>query len=150
MALKALTMDRVVDYVSDLDPAKGTDSEATEATVFQLGVLSARQMQTLKDAASSFRPDPNPEDSENPDMIAEFRPNHSTLLMVQYGLKGWKRFFDSDGDEVRLSFVQRQLGGKPYQVVSEECLDMLGQELIRELAEKIEDLNKPEQVDLKT
>lgn len=151
MAIRAISMDQTVDYVSDLDPAKGTEKEQDEATIFVLGTLSARQLTIIKDSATSFRPDKDSPDFDpkNPQMVAEFRPNESTYLMTQFGLRGWKRFVDLVGNEVEFRTVQRQVGGKSYQVVHPDCMDQLGQELIRELAEAIEKLNTPTEVELK-
>lgn len=151
MAIRALTMDQVIDYVSNLDPSKDTDREAEEATVFKLGTLSARQMTQIKDSATSFKPDrENSQDPKNPDMVAEFRPNQSTYLTVQFGLRGWERFCDSEGNEVPFKTTRKQLGGKEVTCAHDDSLDRLGQELMRELAERIEKLNTPTEADLKT
>ncbi len=151
MAIRALTMDQVQDYVSDLDPSKGTDKEADEATVFKLGTLSARQMTQIKDASTSFKPDrENSEDPKNPDMVAEFRPNQSVYLTVQFALRGWDRFVDFEGNEVAFKTIKKQLGGKEILCAHDDALDRLGQELMRELSEAIEKFNTPTEIVLKT
>lgn len=151
MAIKAVSMDTRVEYVSKLDPAKGTDRELDDGTVFTLGTLTNRVQSAIKDKATSFRQDPERDaDDENPDMIAEFRPNESTYLMVQFGLRGWNRFIDTDGGEVKFETTQRQLGGQSYTVVSPKSMDRLGLELTRELAEEVEKLNTPEKDEAKS
>lgn len=150
MAIRAISMDQVVDYVSDQDPAKGTDKEATEATIFKLGTLSGRQNTSIKDQATSFRPDKDSPDPKSPDMVAEFRPNQCAYLMVQFGLRGWERFLDARGNEVPFETTKKQLGGREVVCASDESMDRLGQELIRELSEQIEKLNSVEEPEPKS
>ena len=149
MAIRAVTMDQVVDYVSKEDPAKGTPQEADDATFFQLGTLSARMQAKVKDAATSFRADPESVDPKNPQMTAEFRPNESVILMVKFGLKGFRNFKDSNGNDVPFKTEQFHLGGQSFLVVSDDTLNFLGLELIRELSEVIEKSNTPNEADLK-
>lgn len=147
MAIKGISMDSTLEYVSDLDSAKGTDRELDDGTRFILGTLTSRVQTGIRDKSTAFRQD---QDGDEVGLTAEFRPNESTYLTVQFGLKGWKNFLEQDGEnEIPFKTIQRQFGGKTYTVVSPESMDRLGLELTRELAGEIDKLNQPTQEEAK-
>jgi hypothetical protein len=145
MAIKGLAMDSITEYVSNLDPVKGTEQEAGEATVFMLGPLSARVQALIKDAATSYRP--NEEDADT--VVGEFNPNKVTYLTVQYGLRGWKNFQAADGSDLKFETITKQHGGTAYVIVAPDSMDLLGLGLIRELSEQIEKISTPADIELK-
>ncbi len=143
MAIKGISMDATQDYVSDLDPAKGTDREKDDSTIFILGTIASRVQTGIRDKSTAFRQEKESEEAEAA-MTAEFRPNESTYLTVQFGLKGWKRFLELDGEgEIEFKTINKQSGGRSYIVASPESMDRLGLQLMRELAEAIDKLNSP-------
>ncbi len=143
MAIKGISMDSTLEYVSNLDPAKGTEREYDDGTVFILGTVAGRVQTSIKDKSTAFRQDTESA-PEDPTMTAEFRPNEATYMTVQFGLRGWKRFLESDGQgEIQFKTIQKQLGGTGWTVASPEAMDRLGLELMRELAEEIDKLNSP-------
>lgn len=146
MAIKGLSMDSTVEYVSDLDPAKGTEREAEDATFFILGPLSGRAYSMVKDSATGYRTDP---DSEIGEVKAEFKPNEVAYLTTQFGLRGFRNFMGDGGNEIPFKTANKQLGGQPFVVASPESMDVLGLELIRELSGVVEELSKPSEVELK-
>lgn len=152
MAIKGLSMGSTTEYVSKLDPAKGSDRELEDGTVFVLGTMSSRVQAAIKDKATAFRQDPDSKGVEDadPEMIAEFRPNESVYLTVQFGLRGWRHFLDDAGNEIKFETVKRQLGGQTYDVVAPACMDSLGLELARELSDRITKLNEPEKAEAKS
>ena len=143
MAIKGISMDSTAEYVSKLDPAKGTDRENEDGTKFVLGTIASRVQTGIRDKSTAFRQDKEIE-GDDPTMMAEFRPNEATYLTVQFGVRGWKNFLEPDGDnEIPFKTINRQFGGTSYTVVSPESMDRLGLELLRELAEEIDKLNSP-------
>lgn len=147
MAIRMVRMDERVRYVSDQDPAKGTDREDMDATVFVLRPLSSRVMSAIKDKATNFRRDPASQE-DDPEMIAEFRPNECNYLTAQYGLAGIERLVGPDGNEAAFQTVRKSLGGVEYDVASPKILDLLPLEVLREIGERVEALSTPSEADL--
>lgn len=152
MAMRAISMDAIKRYVSVSDPSKHTDEkakagepnrEATDATVFLLGPIPARVQTMINDVATSSKQDD--EDA----MVFEFHPNEASYLRCQFGLRGFERFLDQGGNEVAFKTTNRQLGGQAHVVAAPEIMDMLGMDLIRELASEIEKFNELNQADRK-
>lgn len=143
MAIKGISMDSTEEYVSDLDPAKGTERESDDGTIFILGTIASRVQTGIRDKSTAFRQEKEG-GGDDSSLTAEFRPNESTYLTVQYGLRGWKKFLEADGEgEIQFKTCSRQFGGTSYTVASPESMDRLGLELMRELAEEIDKLNSP-------
>jgi hypothetical protein len=133
MSLVGLRQDATREFQSDLDKGKGTP----EATVFTLGTLTARVQVYLRDQATKFKPDP-----ENPgEVVAEFLPNHSAFETVRFGLKGWANFKDDEGKDVPFNTENQKLGGRDHMVVDEDSMDFLHGDVIRELAEALNEIN---------
>ncbi len=63
------------------------------------------------------------------------------LELIRFGLKGVENFKDKTGNDIKITFVNRIVGGIPYQVVSETFLNTIPMLVIRELADKIYELN---------
>ena len=133
MSLVGLRADATREFQSSHDPAKGTD----DATVFTLGTLTARVQVFLRDQATKFKPDP-----ENPDkVIADFLPNSAAYETVRFGLRGWRNFKDEKGNDLPFKTVKKNLGGREYEFVSEESIELLHADIIRELSEELSKLN---------
>jgi hypothetical protein len=141
MSLVGIRRDATITFESKFDPARGTE----EATQFTLGTLTARVQVYLRDQATKFKPDPENEAN----VIAEFLPNASSYETVRFGLRGWERFRDEDGNDLPFSTVKKQVGGVEYEVVSEDTMDALPIDVIREIAEKLNEVNALTEVEAK-
>lgn len=145
MSLVGLRTDATRDFSVSIDPAfekavdgkRGKLKDGAEATVFTLGTLTARVQVYLRDQATKFKPDPDNDDK----VIAEFNPNAAAYETVRFGLKGWSGFTDEDGNELKISHVDKQLAGRTYKVVNEESMDLLHADVIRELSEELTKVN---------
>jgi hypothetical protein len=134
MALVGLRIGATRSFQSKTDPAKGTE----EATTFHLKTLSSRVHMDLRDRATKFVPNP-----ETPDtMAAEWRPNLIAHDTVRFGLGGWENFTDEDGNDLPFDTVKRVVGNATYECVSDDCMDYLNPELIRELSDAINAANE--------
>jgi hypothetical protein len=63
--------------------------------------------------------------------------NHTNIEAVRFGLKGWKNFKDTHGNDIPFKTVKRHTNGRTYHVVVDECLERLGIQDIRELGQEI-------------
>jgi hypothetical protein len=124
-----------------MDPGKGTDDE----TIFTLGTLTARVQVFLRDQATKFRPDPDNEDK----VVADFSPNAAAYETTRFGLNAWANFKDEDGNDLVITHVERQLAGRTYKVVSEESMDLLHADVIRELSEELTKVNSLSEKEVK-
>lgn len=145
MSLVGLRADATRDFSVSLDPAfeeakdgkRGKLKEGAEPTLFTLGTLTARVQVYLRDQATKFRPDPDNEDK----VVAEFNPNAAAYETVRFGLRAWSNFTDEAGSELAIVLVDKQLAGRGYKVVSEESMDLLHADVIRELSEELTKVN---------
>jgi hypothetical protein len=133
MSLVGLRADATREVELSFDPAKGTD----DATRFILGTLTARVQVYLRDQATRFKPDPDNDDK----VVAEFSPNAAAYETVRFGLKGWHNFKDDKGNELVPKFEKKALAGRDYEVLTEETMDLLHADIIRELAEELGKVN---------
>ncbi len=133
MSLVGLRSDSTRDFQVNADPGKGTP----DATVFELGTLTARVQVYLRDQSTKFKPDP---DNEG-EVIAEFLPNFSAFETVRFGLRGWTNFKDEDGNDIKFKTVKKVLSGREYDVVEEAAMDWLHADVIRELSEELTKVN---------
>ncbi len=138
MAIKALNLAIEKSYVSDLDPAKGTPSEAKEATIWKIGALDSRTMAFLKDATTKFSVSPSSMSGDNPSVDTAVARAQQQFDTVAFGLRGWSNFKDAEGNDIKFETRKRMIGGsKEYRVVLDHLVSMIPEELISELAEQI-------------
>lgn len=130
MALIGITLDTTREYVSDLDPAKGSD----EATVFVLGTLDSRIFGMIRDKATTMSVDPT---DPNGEVNTTINVNEVAFTTAMYGLKGWKNFRDGKGNDIKFATIKRTHGNQSYTVVDPEVLKRLPSVVIMELAEQI-------------
>lgn len=131
MAIRTLCLDREWDYESKHDPARGTP----EATVFTLGVLSARLLSWVMDNQLTWSQKGEDEESAEMRMLA----NTASYEVVRYGLRGARNLQDSEGNDVQLRHVKKHVAGQDVQAVGDDVLRTLPIDLVRELAEQIRD-----------
>lgn len=129
MALKAITRNRVRQFESDFDDAKGTD----QATVFTVGALSPRLSAMIRDKSTSIGASASSEET-----TVNVNINSANLEFVRYGLKGWTNFVDEDGNLVEFTTSRDKDGNE---VASEESISALAEPVIQELAREINDFN---------
>lgn len=130
MALKAYSLAQSREIQSTLDSAFGTP----EASTFVLGAIDVFVNTAIFDKSLKFS-------SNDGGDVAQVMLNEMNLEMVRFGLKGWRNFKGVDGNDTPFQVSNRTVLGKTYQVVSDDCLQMLGIELIRELAGEIRKFN---------
>lgn len=130
MAIKALQLDTVRDYESVLDDARGTP----EATVWKIGTLDSRTSGRIKDSFTRFIVDPNAPDEEVSTSLSQSDVNYQR---VQYGLKGFERFRDAKGNDIKFQTVSRRHGGKSYDIVADSVMALIPEAIIAELAFEI-------------
>lgn len=128
MAVKALSMNKEINYVSENDDAKGTDGE----TVFILRAISARTVALIRDKSTRFV---NVGEGKEPEI--EMNLNTANLEMVRYGLKGFRNFYSNEGEVAFLT--EKDAFGEV--VVKEETLNAIPADLIQELARAIQGFN---------
>ena len=133
MAIKALTLSSVQVIESDSDPARGT----ADATKFTIGAIDAFVSAYVFDRTLTFS------DSDAGGIAtAQVKMSEANLEAVRFGLRGWENFRDDRGNDVPFTTTDRIVLGKRYVAVADECLAVLGQDLVRELANAIRRINE--------
>lgn len=135
MSIIGLSLEATRPYQSRLDPAKGTD----EATVFRLGTLDSRIMGKIRDLATTINVDPSQPDDE---VETSINQNEVFFQTVSYGLKGWEKFKDKNGNDIEFATITRRHSGQVYQIVDPDKLKLLPQSIIVELAQEIQKDNE--------
>lgn len=136
MPIKVINLTDTLEYESQFDTAKGTDS----ATVFSLVPLPNRINAVLKDRATKFT------SSAGGGMVADFRANDVALDIVRFGLKGIKRLEDAKGKPVKFHTQEYNFNGTQYPVVHDDLLDVIPLDVLRELSAQINSMSVvPEQ-----
>jgi hypothetical protein len=141
MALVAMTTHDTVDYVSDLDPAKtkenGKDVIAEGATVFKLKPLDVFLMGHIYDNASVLRGAPGSQE-----VGIHTRVNQTNIETVRHGLAGLDNFADAKGNAIIFKTQKASVNGRPYDVVEDRIMNMLGVRLVAELADKVKSISE--------
>jgi hypothetical protein len=142
MPIIGITLDAERDFVSKFDTARGTPEEA----VFKIGTLDSRIFGMIRDRATTMDVDPtNPEAT----VATSVNANAVAFETVQYGLRGWRNFNDSQGQPIEFRTVKQSRGGKSYTVVDPELLRRMPQAVLMELAEEIRRENEVSGVEAK-
>lgn len=136
MALKALSMDKTIEFQSSLDPDKGTEN----ATVFVIKALSARQVAKIRDKSTKFRTDGKGDET---DILMEMHT--ANYEFVRHGLKEWRNFQDENGNDALLEMETFE--GR--EVVKHSSMDRLQSDVIQELAARITGFNSLEEDEVK-
>ena len=138
--IKALDLGSVVDYVSK------TDTEEPK-TIWKLGILDTRIRKQLEDVAWEYETDPSQPGSAK--AKASFNLGKSELDFVAFGLKGFEGFTKADGKTVYFKTDDRNVNGKIYHIVADDVLKIIPGDIIRELAEKIKNINNVDEEERK-
>jgi hypothetical protein len=154
MALIAMSSSDVLDFVSDLDPAKSQKSTLIDpndpskgeimdevigsgATVFELKSLDVFLMGYIYDNASTL----SGEQGSNAIGI-HTRMNQTNIEAVRHGLVGFRNFADAKGKHIQFSTQSIVVNGRKYEVASDDTVTRLGIRLIQELASKIKEISE--------
>ncbi|MEJ6846753.1 hypothetical protein [Sinorhizobium fredii] len=154
MALIAMTVSDTVEYVSDLDPAKGQKSVPLDpkdpskgeiikdvvnegATVFMLRPLDVFLMGHIYDNASMLS------GKQGDDTVGiHTRVNQTNIDAVRHGLAGFKNFAAKNGNQLRFKTQKAVVNGRQYDVVHDDIMNSFGVKLIAELADKIKEISE--------
>ena len=156
MALIAMTTSDTVDYVSDLDPSKkrvkkpGKSSEAggeapdveevvieEGATTFKIRGLDVFLMGYVYDNASTLSGKQGSDD-----VGIHTRMNQTNIECVRHGLTGFTNFANAKADQVVFKTQKHVVNGRPYDVVADAIMNMLGVRLVQELASQIKKISE--------
>lgn len=152
MAMIAVSMDDILDYVSNRDPSKkmiqvplnikneqGEDLfdlveeiDWDSATVFELGPLDQRTHHRLVDNAMKV----------SQGQGIQMNVNQTNYEVVRFGLRGWRNFLDKDGKPVKFLTDKVPVGSATYNAVNDQTMSALGHDLIKELAARIKQLSQ--------
>lgn len=123
MALTAMSVSDTWVFESDRDPDKGTEN----ATKFTLGTLDVFLKGHIFDSATEISGQGS----------ITIHTNKTNIEAVRFGLKGWSNFRDKAGNDVPFKTLKRNVGGRSYDVVSDETLNRLSLDDIQELGQAI-------------
>jgi len=142
MALKALNINSVWDYVSRLDPDKGV--EGGSPTVFTLRVLDSFVMGRVNDQVTEF--DATGVDPDDPDgqvgMKTRVNMNAAAVDACRFGIVDIKNWQNDDGSP--RPFNSRRLtlpGGRVYRVAEDSVLERLPNAILNELFQELQRQN---------
>jgi hypothetical protein len=162
MALIALTTGDLVKFVSDQDPAKTktkvpndpTDATKGEkevesidyqtATVFYVRPLDVFLMGAIYDGASELTGRQGQEE-----IGIHTKVNKTNIEAVKFGLSKWENFADANGKSVNVKTEKMTRNRREYEVVDDATINMLGIQLVQELANKIKSISEVSKVALK-
>jgi len=144
-----LSLDATREYVSDKDPAKGTEEEAEKATVWIIGTMSSRVHGHLRDKMTSYRIDPDEKTRDEEGVETSVNLNDMRFQVVQFGLDGWRNFTDESGGQIEVKKVGRRLGQQSYQIIDPDVLARVPGVILRELYDVIRKQNDLEETEAK-
>lgn len=142
MALVGIRVGATREYELKRDPERGTP----EATKFLIGTVLARVAGWIKDRAATFTGSPD----GGSEITAAFHGNDAAYDLVRFGLKGWSNFRNDTGNDLPFKTESRIIKGVSLDAVTDECMDALSLEDIRELSEEIEKANTVDPAEGKT
>ncbi len=131
MAIQAIDLNETQDYISKYDTGESK-------TIWKLGALDSRIKKTIEDVAWEYEANPNaPGDAK---AKASFNIGKTELEFVQFGLKGFENF-QNKGKQVYHATDTKIVSGKTYHVLKDDILRIIPGDVIRELADKIKEIN---------
>jgi len=131
MAIQAIDLTETQDFISKYDTVE-------PKTIWKLGALDSRIKKTIEDVAWEYEANPNtPGDAK---AKASFNIGKTELEFVQFGLKGFTGFLNN-GKQVYHQTEPKNINGKVYHVLKADILGIIPGDVIKELADKIKDIN---------
>lgn len=137
MGIKALQVGKTFQHVSihDVRPDQGTDGhDDYKPTRWNLKVLDSRVLAILKDKSTKITIDPSKPDEE---IGTQVNQNAYYFDVVALGLDKPDDFLDANGEPIKFTTGKRNIGGKSYDIVTNDFLGQIPDFVIQELAEKI-------------
>jgi len=137
MAIMGLNTEATVRYVSDLDPCKKKDGTwKPGATVWVIGTLDSYTEGRIKDQLTNYDIS---EDKDEP--TVRINIHDAAIEACRFGIKGWEKFQDDKGNEIKFETTTTFIKGRKYQVVKDSTLAQIPSEILMELYRVIKDKN---------
>lgn len=136
MAITGISKFETERYISTRDPhhPSNPNADASQATVFHLGVLDADVAAQISDRAMVME--------NTPEGTRYFiHGGTRSLTAVRFGLKDWDNFSGKDGGTLSFERTTAYVNGKTYDVAADNTLNAMPQWLIAELGKRIIELN---------
>ncbi len=132
MAIQSIDLGHTQEYTSKYD-------EGDDPTIWILGTLDTRIRTMIEDIAWQYEANPNaPGDAK---ASASFNLGKSQTEFVQFGLRGFRNFKAGTRD-VAFKTEQKVVNGMTYTVVADELIKIIPGQVMKELAEKIKEINR--------
>jgi len=133
MVIQAIDLTETQNFISKHDTG-----EEGKQTIWKLGSLDSRIKKTIEDIAWEYEANPNaPGDAK---AKASFKIGKTELEFVQFGLKGFENFM-ANGRQVYHDTEVKNINGRTYHILKEEILCVIPGNIIKELADKIKEIN---------
>jgi hypothetical protein len=129
--LVGLNINATREYVSKLDPDKGTAKE----TVFTLGTLDTYVMGRVRDKLTTIESVTFAGTDAVP--ATQLQIHASRIEACRFGIRGWKNLVDENGKEIEFKTDTITVGFKRYEVVKEDLLKIIPLDVLLELADVI-------------
>lgn len=130
MALTGISLVETVEFRSSFD-----DAPEEQKSVFKIGAIDAMVRASIQDNATSWIPTESGMQLVNKSAYRNYE-------CVRFGLKEIvSNYRDPSGNDIKLEFVNRQIGTKSYKVVADSTLSTFPGAVIAEMAEKIIEIN---------
>lgn len=129
MAIIGLNLAATIKVTSLYDTA-----EADEKTIFELGTLDSRVAGIIRDKATSVTVNQAAPDDE---VESTVNVNAVYFEACVFGLKGFERFRDKDGNDIEARYHKRFIGGVSYKVMDPAIVGLIPSVVIAELGQKI-------------
>jgi len=127
--LTGVTLAENQDFRSSFDEAP-----EDQQTVFTIGAIDVLVRSYIQDNVTQWK-------STEEGSVMLNRIALRNFELCRFGLKDIKNFKDAKGNEIKLEFVDRYLGGKAYKVASDDVLNKIPGAVLTELAEEILKIN---------
>lgn len=132
MSIKAIDLLEVVDFTSKFD-------KDAPKTIWKIGTLDTRIRKMIEDIAWEYEADPTQPGTAK--ARASFNMGKTELEFVQFGLKGFDNFTKGEGKQVYFKTEPKVVNGQTYHVVANEIVKIIPGNVIKELADKIREVN---------
>lgn len=138
MGIKALQVGKTFTHVYSGDTNPAVDAEGHDPdfkpTRWNLKVLDSRVLAILKDKSTKITIDPSKPDEE---IGTQVNQNAYYFEVCSLGLDKPDDFLDAKGEPIKFTTIKKNIGGKSYEVATNEFLGQIPDFVIQELAETI-------------
>lgn len=139
---------KAINAVETKEHVSKYETDKDNPTVWILGTINQQMRDKIDDTATSYEIDPaGPQDGK---ARAVFHFNRIKTDLVRIGLKGFRNFIDPQTDtEIEFKTVATPRFGTSVNIVAEDVLNKIPREVISELADLIDKLNKLSEEEIK-